>query len=180
MIKDVMVFIPSTCSRVTSRLTSRITSRVWRGMIWHVRHLRADSVVWLSHKSSVWPWSGMPKVHLYNTFLGGLHQCFLSYQSCVFGWRHSLNHHGAHWLLQLGKHLVNGLFFREVNMEWLRYQRWLVSTPIQIVCPLGQKPVSWEAGAFACAWGVWRRYMPPTEANLKSQEAAIGGDGRRV
>ncbi len=24
------------------------------------------------HTSSVWPWSGMPKVHLYDTFLGGL------------------------------------------------------------------------------------------------------------
>jgi hypothetical protein len=30
-------------------------------------------VVWLSHTSSIWPWSGAPKVHLYNTFLGGLH-----------------------------------------------------------------------------------------------------------
>ncbi len=27
---------------------------------WHV-HLRADSAVWLSHTSSVWPWSGVPK-----------------------------------------------------------------------------------------------------------------------
>ncbi len=26
------------------------------------------------HTSSVWPWSGMPKVHLYDTFLGSLHQ----------------------------------------------------------------------------------------------------------
>ena len=35
-------------------------------------HLRADSVVWLSHTSSIRPWSGTPKVHLYDTFLGGL------------------------------------------------------------------------------------------------------------
>ncbi len=34
--------------------------------------------IWLTssgcrpHTSSVWPWSGTPKVHLYNTFLGGL------------------------------------------------------------------------------------------------------------
>ncbi len=28
---------------------------------WHV-HLRADSAVWLSHTSSIWPWSGMPKI----------------------------------------------------------------------------------------------------------------------
>ncbi len=42
--------------------------------MWHVCHLRADSVVWLSHRSSVWPWSGAPKVRLYDTFLGGLHQ----------------------------------------------------------------------------------------------------------
>ncbi len=27
---------------------------------WHV-HLRADSAVWLSHTSSIWPWSGAPK-----------------------------------------------------------------------------------------------------------------------
>ncbi len=26
------------------------------------------------HTSSVWPWSGVPKVHLYNTFLGSLRQ----------------------------------------------------------------------------------------------------------
>ncbi len=36
--------------------------------------------IWLTssgcrpHMSSVWPWSGAPKVHLYNTFLGGLRQ----------------------------------------------------------------------------------------------------------
>ncbi len=36
--------------------------------------------IWLTlsgcrpHTSSVWAWSGVPKVHLYNTFLGGLHQ----------------------------------------------------------------------------------------------------------
>jgi hypothetical protein len=36
--------------------------------------------IWLAlsgcrpHTSSVWPWSGTPKVHLYNTFLGGLRQ----------------------------------------------------------------------------------------------------------
>ncbi len=27
---------------------------------WHV-HLRADSAVWLSHGSSIWPWLGTPK-----------------------------------------------------------------------------------------------------------------------
>ncbi len=79
-----MVFIPSTCSRITSRVSSRITSRVnsritsrvssriWRGTIWRVCHLRAASVVWLFHASSIWPWSGVPKLRLYNTFLGGL------------------------------------------------------------------------------------------------------------
>ncbi len=35
--------------------------------------------IWLAlsgcwpHTSSIWPWSGTPKVHLYNTFLGSLH-----------------------------------------------------------------------------------------------------------
>ncbi len=39
--------------------------------------------IWLAstgcqpHTSSIWPWSGAPKVHLYNTFLGGLHQMVL-------------------------------------------------------------------------------------------------------
>jgi hypothetical protein len=65
-----MVFIPSTCSRITSR----VSSRIWCGAIWRVHHLRADSVVWLSHTSSIWPWSGAPKVCLYDTFLGGLRQ----------------------------------------------------------------------------------------------------------
>ncbi len=81
-----MVFIPSTCSRITSkvssritsrvssRITSRVSSRIWGCAIWRVPHPRADSVVWLSHTSIVWPWSGAPKVRLYNTFLGSLHQ----------------------------------------------------------------------------------------------------------
>ncbi len=31
------------------------------------------------HTSSAWPWSGAPKVHLYDTFLGGLCQGLLGY-----------------------------------------------------------------------------------------------------
>ncbi len=69
-----MVFILSTCSRITSRITSRVSSRIWCGAIWRICHLRADSEVWLSHTSSIWPWSGAPKVHLYDTFLVGLLQ----------------------------------------------------------------------------------------------------------
>ncbi len=65
-----MVFIPSTYSRIISR----VSSRIWCGAMWCICHLRANSVVWLSHTSSIWPWSGMPKVWLYNTFLGGLRQ----------------------------------------------------------------------------------------------------------
>ncbi len=30
-------------------------------MTWRICHLRADSAVWLSHTSSIWPWSGAPK-----------------------------------------------------------------------------------------------------------------------
>ncbi len=52
-----MVFIPSTCSRIASR----VSSRIWCGSMWRVCHLRADSVVWLLHTSSIWPWSGVPK-----------------------------------------------------------------------------------------------------------------------
>ncbi len=40
--------------------------------MWWICHLRADSVVWLSHTSSIWPLSGAPKVLLYDTFLGSL------------------------------------------------------------------------------------------------------------
>ncbi len=46
--------------------------------MWHVCHLRADSVVELSHKSSIYPWLGVPKVRLYDTFLGSLRQCKLT------------------------------------------------------------------------------------------------------
>ncbi len=41
--------------------------------------------IWLTlsgcqpHTSSVWPWSGAPKVHLYNTFLGSLRHAFSAY-----------------------------------------------------------------------------------------------------
>ncbi len=76
----VMVFIPSTCSRITSR----VSSRIWRGVMWCIYHPRADSVVWLSHTSSVWPWSGVPIVHLYDNFLGGLRQ------NTFMFWPHSI------------------------------------------------------------------------------------------
>ncbi len=33
------------------------------------------------HTSSIWPWSGMPKVRVYNTFLGGLRQLYLMSQN---------------------------------------------------------------------------------------------------
>ncbi len=36
------------------------------------------------HTSSVWPWSGESKVHLYGTFIGGLRH------SCWFKWRNSI------------------------------------------------------------------------------------------
>ncbi len=76
----VMVFIPSTCSRIASR----VSSRIWRGVMWHVCYLRADSVVWLSHTYSIWPWSGVPKVWLYNTFLGGLRHLWTTYIPTAF------------------------------------------------------------------------------------------------
>jgi hypothetical protein len=80
-----MVFIPSTCSRITSRITSRVSSRIWRGALWRVHHLRADSEVWLSHTSSIWPWSGTPKVRLYDTFLGVLRQQYNHlYERCCY------------------------------------------------------------------------------------------------
>ncbi len=57
-----------------SRITSRTSSRVWRGTFWGQSSLRADSAVWLSHTSSIWPWSGTPKVCLYGTFISGIQQ----------------------------------------------------------------------------------------------------------
>ncbi len=56
----------------TPRLHPRIYPRLWRGAIWRIRHHRADSVVWLSHMSSIWPWWGTAKARLYGTFIGGL------------------------------------------------------------------------------------------------------------
>ncbi len=72
---------------ITSRITSRVSSRIWRGAIWHIRHLRADSEVWLSHTSSVGPWSGAPKLRLYDTFLGGLLQCWRTVPRLYQWWR---------------------------------------------------------------------------------------------
>ncbi len=59
-----------------SRITSRTSSRVWCGTFRGQSSLRADSAVWLSHTSSVWPWSGAPKARLYSTFIGGLRHGF--------------------------------------------------------------------------------------------------------
>ncbi len=90
--------------------TSSQGFRVWRGAIWHVRRLRADSVVWLSHSSSVWPWSGAPKVRLYNTFLGSL--------------RHVL-HHPLHWGISMPCHSL-----REHACFWFaQSHRWFLSSP---------------------------------------------------
>ncbi len=41
------------------------------------------------HTSSIWPWLGAPKVRLYDTFLGSLHQemtiflTILKFQNCI-------------------------------------------------------------------------------------------------
>ncbi len=43
-------------------------------------HPRVDICWMLTSPSSIWPWSGMPKVRLYDTFLGGLRQ-LLNYES---------------------------------------------------------------------------------------------------
>ncbi len=57
-----------------SRITSRTSSRVWRGTFQGQSSLRADLALWLSHTSSIWPWSGAPKVRLYATFISGIQQ----------------------------------------------------------------------------------------------------------
>ncbi len=117
-----MVFIPSTCARITSRVsstitsrvnswtTSRVSSRIWHGAIWCVRHLRADTVVWLSHTSSVWPWSGAPKVRLDDTFLGGLRHLLprMKNQHCSM---REKNH--------IGKKIVSQLSVCDVAHVWL-------------------------------------------------------------
>ncbi len=51
------------------------------------------------HTSSIWPWSGTPKVHLYNTFLGSLRPTFIeiswpSTLSCLCTSVHSLTSSG--------------------------------------------------------------------------------------
>ncbi len=57
---------------ICSRVTSSTTSRVWCGTFRVQSSLRADLAGWLSCTSSVWPWSGAPKVWMYSTFLSGL------------------------------------------------------------------------------------------------------------
>ncbi len=50
------------------------------------------------HTSSIWPWSGAPKVRLYDTFLGGLRQSFTPLH--LFGSaRLPFFGTGMHWLL---------------------------------------------------------------------------------
>ncbi len=51
--------------------------------MWHICHHRADSLVWLSHMSSILPWSGAPKVRLYDTFLGSLHHTQRIVTNCL-------------------------------------------------------------------------------------------------
>ncbi len=69
--------------------------------------------IWLTssgcqpHMSSIWPWSGAPKVHLYNTFLGGLHQY---YQELLMIFSKELKSSDVwntlqdHWILYQKKH----------------------------------------------------------------------------
>ncbi len=60
------------CSKIASRVISRTSSKVWCGIIRGQSSLRDDLAVWLSHTSSVLPWSGMPKVRMYDTFVSSL------------------------------------------------------------------------------------------------------------
>ncbi len=46
----------------------------WGGAFYVTATLALTSAKCQRHMSSVWPWSGMPKVRLYYTFLGGLRQ----------------------------------------------------------------------------------------------------------
>ncbi len=55
---------------------SKDKSRIMTWCYVHICHLRANSSVWLSHTSSIWPWWGVPKVHLYSTFISSLCQAF--------------------------------------------------------------------------------------------------------
>ncbi len=100
-----------------SSITSRTTSRVWRGTIQSQSSLRADSVVWLSHTSSVWPWSGTQKVRLYGTFIGGLWHCFtttLLHLVRPTSWKH--------WPMRLntvGPSSVSRMKYLGSNRAWL-------------------------------------------------------------
>ncbi len=58
---------------------------IWQYLFWFDLFLPDEMVnLWIftqgltsagckPHTSSIWPWSGMPKVHLHDSFLGGLH-----------------------------------------------------------------------------------------------------------
>jgi hypothetical protein len=50
--------------------------RWWCLQHWHL----GIDMCWMSpHTSSIWPWSGTPKVSLYDTFLSGLHHYFSTF-----------------------------------------------------------------------------------------------------
>ncbi len=116
-----MVIIPSTCSRITSwvssRITSRVSSRVWHGAMWRVCHPRADSVVWLSHMSSIWPWSGVPKVRFYDTFLGGLRH--------KITWRIQKNHQNGQSITHVAESDQPKIFPVHSAMRLVLQARWL-------------------------------------------------------
>ncbi len=118
-----MVFIPSTCSRITSR----VSSRIWRGTMWRICHLRADSVVWLSCMSSIWPWSSAPKVRLYNTFLGSLHHLPPQMKN-----QHGLNEEKNHNVKKIVSHIW-------VLVMWHVWLVWLLTTSSVRVCESGEK-----------------------------------------
>ncbi len=108
--------------------------------MWRICHLRADSVVWLSHTSSIWPWSGAPKNTMYNTFLGSLHQSTTNYKDhakstmyntflggshqstmnykhlCLnFGITPTVCSHSINWMLKKVVRLLRGHPFARVN-----------------------------------------------------------------
>ncbi len=97
-----MVFKVSSCNEVVTpgvTATSVLTSAEYQ-----------------CHTSSIWPWSGMPKVRLYNTFLGGLRH----YPPRIKK-QHGLNEEKNH----IGKKIISHVW---VLVMWHVWLVWVLTT----------------------------------------------------
>ncbi len=112
------------------------------------------------HTSSIWPWSGAPKVHMYDTFLGGLRQSLMFVWWAFSGW---VLHLPSSWFTR----------YNAINQRfWLQYhtisnlQSPLFLTDTHLVC------LSESSDDYAA----WRKLLPFCKwLNLTHQDTFIHG-----